>query len=79
VDAVVAVVAHELRLHFDARGHALGEQAGDLQAEHLVEDDFFFEDGLEAGDELGFEFGGDRRWGSHRVIVAHGTGVLSRK
>jgi hypothetical protein len=34
----------------------LGRQAGDLQAQHLVEDNLFLKDGFQAGDELRFEF-----------------------
>ena len=70
VDAVIAVVAHELVPHVDARGDAFGFEAGDLQAKHLVEDDFFFKDGSQAGHEFGLEFGGCRGWGAHRAIVA---------
>jgi hypothetical protein len=37
-------------------GHQRGREAGNLQAQHLVEDNLFLEDGLQAGDELRFEF-----------------------
>ena len=56
VDAVETEMADQLRAHVDACGHLRGREAGDLQAEYLVEDDALLEDGLQAGDEFGLEF-----------------------
>jgi hypothetical protein len=56
MDPVEAEMADQLRTHVDAPGHQRRRQAGDLQAQHLIEDDLFLEDGLQAGDELRFEF-----------------------
>ena len=39
VDAVVGIVAHQLRPHVDARHHLLRGNAGDLEPQQLVEDD----------------------------------------
>ena len=58
VHPVVAEVPHQFAAHVDAGGDMVRVQAGDLQAQHLVEDDPFFKDGLEALDEGGLEFGG---------------------
>ena len=58
VDAVVGIVAHQLRPHVDARHHLLRGNAGDLEPQQLVEDDLLFKDGGEPGEELGFEHDG---------------------
>jgi hypothetical protein len=61
VQAVECVVADEFALHGDVADDAFGLQAGDLQAQHLVEHDPLLEDLLQAGDEILFEDNRRRR------------------
>jgi hypothetical protein len=56
VNAVVGGVAYQFVPHVDARRHAIRPERGDLQAKNLVEDDFFFKNAFQAGDEFFFEF-----------------------
>ncbi|RYY90371.1 MAG: hypothetical protein EOO24_32755 [Comamonadaceae bacterium] len=55
VQPVVLEVADQRGLHRDAPLHAVGLHAGDLQPQHLVEDDLLLEDLLDRRDELGLE------------------------
>ena len=55
VDAVVGKVADELGAHGDAAGGAVGTQLGHLEAQHLVENDFFLEQLGQGGNEFGLE------------------------
>src|SRR6185369_11877300 len=53
---LIKEVADQVLLHLDPPGHSLGFQAGDLQAQHPVEENPLLEYLLQAGDEFGLEF-----------------------
>ena len=52
---VVNEVPDQFAPHVDAPAHTLRPDRSDLETEHVVEDDLFFENGGEPLNELGFE------------------------
>ena len=55
MNTVVGIVADQFMAHVEARRDPVGLERRDLQAEQLVEHNFFFKDGRQSGDELFFK------------------------
>ena len=58
MNPVVDKVPDHFTPHVNAPGRTLRPDRGDLEAQHVIEDDPFFEDGSELSYELGFELFG---------------------
>ena len=67
VNSVVAVMPDQLLAHVDATFDIGGLEFGDLQAQHLVENNFFFKDAFQALQKFRLKFNGKRVFGSHGV------------